>query len=90
MAAGDVIALRDFSLVGTLNGNTVNEVVHAELYETGAYRFGSNTGMMLRWASGRVDIIDTRYSTVNAANFSTYARAVISAVVASTITVTAI
>ena len=73
--AGDVLATADFHLTGKgCDGNPIDETVHAELYVSGAFQYGNQTGMSFKWNNGSVDSFDTRYEKVSVKNFKQFAR----------------
>ena len=84
--AGDVLATADFHLTGKgYHGHPVDETVHAELYVSGAFQYGNQTGMSFDWDNGNVESFDTRYSRVSAKNFKEFARETLEGMVADTI-----
>lgn len=89
--AGDVLATADFHLTGTAwKGSPVDTKVHAELYVSGAFQYGNQTGMCFRWDNGNVDSFDTRYERVSPENFKEFAREVLEGMCADTIQIEAI
>lgn len=89
--AGDVLAKADFRLTGKgWNDHPVDEKVHAELYVSGAFQYGNQTGMSLEWENGNVDTYDTRYDKVSPETFKEFAKAVLENRVMPTIRVEAI
>lgn len=89
--AGDVLATADFHLTGKgWEDAPVDETIHAELYVSGAFQYGNQTGVSLEWANGTVDTYDTRYSNVTPENFREFAKALLENRVMSSIDVEAI
>lgn len=88
MKPGDVIASASFRLTGTgWNGKVVDEKVYAELYVSGAFQYGNQTGMSLEWSNGNIETYDTRYEDVSADNFKQFAQEVLENRVMDTIKV---
>jgi len=87
-SAGDVLASANFRVFGTGHGGAnVDLSVHAELYVSGAFQYGNQTGMSFEWSNGNVDTYDTRYEKVSAKNFTEYAKSVLEGRVMDTIKV---
>ena len=72
---GDVLATADFHLTGKgWEDEPIDEIVHAELAVSGAYKYGNQTCMALIWKNGNIDSYDTRYERVSPANFTEFAK----------------
>ena len=84
--AGDVLATADFHLTGKgWDGSSIDETVHAELFVSGAFQYGNQTGMSFEWSNGNVDSFDTRYEKVSVKNFKQFARKTLEGMVVDTV-----
>lgn len=71
---GDVLAQADFMLKGTGYNGPVSEIVHAELYVSGAFDYGNGTGMVFEYSGSPMPVsFDTRYDNVTPENFREFA-----------------
>lgn len=85
---GDILATADFHLTGKgWEDRSVDEKVHAELYFSGAFQYGNQTGMMLQWGNGNKEFYDTRYEKVSPKTFKEYAKSVLEGMVMKTVKV---
>ena len=83
-----VLATADYRISGTgYDGKPLDETVHAELRESGAFQYGNGTCMVLEWSYGHRESFDTRYEKVNVWNFKEFAKKVIEDRVLDTIKV---
>ena len=72
------LAHADFRVFGNGFDNVrVDETVHAELYKSGCFQYGNETGMVFEWSNGNVDSFDTRYENVSVENFTEFAENVL-------------
>lgn len=84
----EALATADYRIYGKgYDGADVDETVHAELRESGAFKYGNGTCMVLKWSYGHTDSFDTRYEKVNVWNFTEFAKKVIESRVLDTIKV---
>ena len=89
---GDTLATADFHLTGKGYADApVDVTVHAELYVSGAFQYGNQTGMSFKWSNNpMLETFDTRYEKVTPETFTEFAKAVLENRVMKTIKVEAI
>ena len=86
---GDTLATADFRVHGTgWDDSPVDVTVHAELYVSGAFQYGNQTGMSFEWSNNPMpETFDTRYENVSPENFKEFAKEVLKNRIMKTLTV---